>query len=175
MCSGCLNACSCSVPVRGERLFVFGERCSDTALVDSQATLSDLKTLIRDLKDINADIVLRLVLDTTLLDDSFNATKLEDIGIKDGTTLTVIKQVPVLVLTASDETAKIWDASTGECKQTFSGHSNFVRSAVFSADGLSVLTASHDKTAKIWDASTGECKQTLSGHSYFVNSAVFSA
>ena len=80
------------------------------------------------------------------------------------------------VLTASsDETAKIWESSTGECKQTFSGHSNYVMSAVFSADGLSVLTASEDNTAKIWEISTGECKQTLSGHSDSVMSAVFLA
>merc|ERR1712129_309744 len=67
-------------------------------------------------------------------------------------------------LTAShDKIAKIWDSSTGECKQTFSGHASVVWSAVFSADGSSVLTASTDDIAKIWDSSMGECKQTLSG------------
>ena len=152
--------------------------------VDSQATLSDLKTLIRDANGIDDTVVLQLVLNETLfeanmnvlLEANMNATTLEEYGIEDGITLTIIKRPTPLVLTASDDsTAKIWDVSTGECKQTFSGHSNLVWSAVFSADGLSVLTASSDATAKIWDVSTGECKQTFSGHSSGVSSAVFSA
>merc|ERR1712028_322773 len=121
-------------------------------------------------------LMIELILNNARLEDKMNATTLQEYGIKDGTTLTAIKRRRAFVLTASDdETAKIWDASTGECKQTLSGHSGYVFSAVFSADGSSVLTASKDKTAKIWDASTGECKQTLSGHSRNVNSAVFSA
>ena len=44
------------------------------------------------------------------------------------------------VLTASDEcTARIWDASTGECKLTLEGHSVAVNSATFSQDGSSVF------------------------------------
>ena len=39
---------------------------------------------------------------------------------------------------SDDETAKIWSDATGECKQTNSGHSSLVKSAIFSADGLSV-------------------------------------
>merc|ERR1712187_73436 len=45
---------------------------------------------------------------------------------------------------------------------TFEGHSFGVLSAVFSADGSSVLTASYDQTAKIWSVATGECTQTFS-------------
>ena len=49
------------------------------------------------------------------------------------------------VLTASrDQTAKIWSASTGQCKQILTGLSGSVRSAVFSTDGSEVLTASND-------------------------------
>ena len=51
--------------------------------------------------------------------------------------------------------------STGECKQTFVGHTQSVESAVFSGDGLTVLTASYDKTAKLWDAGTGESNPEL--------------
>ena len=143
--------------------------------VDSQATLSDLKALIRESNEAKTNMMLQLVLNTTPLDDSLNGTTLEDNGIKEGRALTVIWRAPVFVLTASnDKTAKIWDAATGECKQTFSGHSDTVWSAAFSADELLVLTASADKTAKIWDAATGECEQTFSGHSSSVTSAAFS-
>jgi WD40 repeat protein len=34
-----------------------------------------------------------------------------------------------------DQTVRIWDAVTGECKQTLKGHSEAVRSASFSPDG----------------------------------------
>merc|ERR1712048_972123 len=80
-----------------------------------------------------------------------------------------------IVLTADwDNTAKIFDSSTGECKLTLSGHDDMLNSAVFSADRSSVLTASFDNTAKIFDSSTGECKLTFSEHDDVVNSAVFS-
>ena len=125
---------------------------------------------------VSYNVVLQLVLNETPLQDNANATTLEEHGIQDGTTLDMIKRSAPLVLTASgDKTAKIWDTTTGKCKQTLSGHDGAVRSAVFSADGLSVLTGSYDKTAKIWDTTTGECKQTLSGHAGVVTSAVFSA
>ena len=40
-----------------------------------------------------------------------------------------------LVLTASgDRTAKIWDASTGDCTKTLSGHISSVISAAFAAE-----------------------------------------
>ena len=80
------------------------------------------------------------------------------------------------VLTASvDKTAKIFDGSIGECKETLTGHDRSVISAVFSADGSSVLTASCDCIAKILDSYIGECKQILFGRRDRVGSAVFSA
>ena len=56
-----------------------------------------------------------------------------------------------------------------------SEHGGPVNSAVFSADGSLLLTASLDRTAKVWDSCTGECKLTLAGHDDPVFSAVFSA
>ncbi len=79
------------------------------------------------------------------------------------------------IVTASyDNTAKIWDALTGECLHALEGHTDRVWSAVFSPDGKKVATGSWDKTAKIWDASTGQCLHTLEGHTDRVWSAVFS-
>jgi len=65
-------------------------------------------------------------------------------------------------------------AANGKCIQTFSGHDNFVRSAVWSASGTFVLTASNDGTAKLWDAANGTCTQTYSGHDETLFSAVLS-
>jgi len=59
------------------------------------------------------------------------------------------------ILTSSqDQTAKIWDAATGEELLTLKGHKEWVISAVFSPDGLRIATASFDKTAKIWEAAS---------------------
>ncbi|HBY05489.1 TPA: hypothetical protein DEG75_00910, partial [Candidatus Dependentiae bacterium] len=61
------------------------------------------------------------------------------------------------IVTASlDNTAKIWDVSTGTLLHTLN-HTNWVNTAFFSPDGLKVVTASDDHTAKIWNLS-----QTLS-------------
>ncbi|MCH7919763.1 MAG: hypothetical protein IIC50_17475 [Planctomycetes bacterium] len=54
------------------------------------------------------------------------------------------------VLTGSrDETAKLWDAETGQEIRTFLGHTGWVFSVAFSPDGTRVLTGSRDHTAKL--------------------------
>ena len=53
-------------------------------------------------------------------------------------------------------------------------HSESIITAVFSPDGMHVVTASDDRTAKIWNTATGECETELEGHSMPVMSAVFS-
>ena len=69
----------------------------------------------------------------------------------------------------------MWSVASGECLLTFEGHRQFVISAVFSADGQQVLTASYDCTAKVWWTASGECLLTLEGHGHAIFSAVFSA
>ena len=100
---------------------------------------------------------------------------LSDLGLQAKADLTLVVLSLMPVLTASyDGTDKLWNPATGECAQTFTGHGDLVRSAVFSGDGAAVLTASDDRTAKLWNPATGECTQTLTGHGGAVYSAVFS-
>ncbi|HIA70043.1 TPA: hypothetical protein EYN98_29170 [Candidatus Poribacteria bacterium] len=54
------------------------------------------------------------------------------------------------------------------------GHDNRVMSAIYSANGEHILTASYDSTAKVWDAQTGEKLLTLTGHDGAVCSAAYS-
>ena len=54
------------------------------------------------------------------------------------------------------------------------GHTRIIRSAKFSPDGKTILTASYDHTARIWDADSGAPLHTLAGHTSYVSSAKFS-
>lgn len=63
-----------------------------------------------------------------------------------------------------DDSLKIWDAGSGDCLLTLSGHSGSVRGCAWSPDGRRVLSSSEDDSLKIWDAGSGECLLTLSGN-----------
>ena len=79
------------------------------------------------------------------------------------------------VLTGSgDQTAKLWDASSGKELQRFEGHDSGVKSVAFSPDGRRVLTGSNDQTARLWDRSSGKELQRFEGHVCTVSSVAFS-
>jgi WD40 repeat protein len=79
------------------------------------------------------------------------------------------------VLTGSgDNTAKLWEASTGLQIRTFAGHTNKVTSVAFSANDLFVLTGSDDGTARIWDAATGLQLHAFPGGFSGMNAIAFS-
>ena len=73
-----------------------------------------------------------------------------------------------------DKTVRLWDVSTGENINTFTGHAEFPRFVAFSPDGKKLASGSIDKTIKIWDVSTGENIHTLTGHTGIVQSIAFS-
>ena len=67
----------------------------------------------------------------------------------------------ILASASNDRTVRLWDAKTGEEKQTLEGHSDWVQAVAFSPDGAILASASRDRTVRLWDAKTGEEKQTL--------------
>jgi len=70
------------------------------------------------------------------------------------------------VLSASgDHTPKIWEADSGRCLLTLTGHSRYVSGCAWSPDSRRVLSASGDQTLKIWEADSGRCLLTLVGRS----------
>ncbi|MEQ9507154.1 MAG: TIR domain-containing protein [Hyphomonas sp.] len=73
-----------------------------------------------------------------------------------------------------DNTARIWNAKTGDAVRALEGHDRMVTSAVFSPDGNWIVTGSFDNTARIWNAETGDTVRTLEGHDGTVTSAAFS-
>jgi WD40 repeat protein len=93
-----------------------------------------------------------------------------------------------IVSYSSDKTIKLWDAVcntdtsigiAGNCIKTFTGHTDWIRSAKFSPDGKYIVSCSSDKTIKLWDAAdintdNNECIKTFTGHTDWVFLARFS-
>lgn len=52
---------------------------------------------------------------------------------------------------------QIWNAETGMCEKTLSGHTNWVHSVFFDEGGKRVLSRSDDGTTRLWDVASGEC------------------
>ena len=76
------------------------------------------------------------------------------------------------ILTASKDTARIWDATTGDNTLTLT-HTTSVSAVAWSPDGHHILTASDDGTARIWDATTGDNTLTLT-HTTSVSAVAWS-
>jgi WD40 repeat protein len=79
-----------------------------------------------------------------------------------------------IVTGSSDNTARVWDATSGASIAELKGHANTVTSAVFSADGTRIVTASRDGMARVWDTTTGANLSELNGHSSSIESVAFS-
>lgn len=79
------------------------------------------------------------------------------------------------VLTGSrDQTARLWNARTGEQLLVLAGHTGMITSVSFSPDGGLALTTSNDGTARIWDSQTGALRWVLKGHADRVEMGAFS-
>ncbi len=69
------------------------------------------------------------------------------------------------ILTGSwDNTARLWDAASGQLLHTLEGHTGPVYRVAFSPDGRTALTGSDDATARLWDVASGQLLHTLEGH-----------
>jgi WD40 repeat protein/serine/threonine protein kinase len=66
-----------------------------------------------------------------------------------------------------DQTAKVWEASSGRVLVTLSGHTGAVHSVSWSPDGKRLATVSLTGIAKLWDATNGRLLLTLEAHKGF--------
>ena len=71
---------------------------------------------------------------------------------------------------SSDNTVRVWDASTGAELKVLEGHTDFVHSVTFSTDGTCIVSGSSDKSVQVWDASTGAQVKMPSIHTDSLNS-----
>ena len=55
-----------------------------------------------------------------------------------------------IVTASQDNTARVWNAATGQLVAKLEGHSGAVWHAAFSPDGQRVVTASQDSTARVY-------------------------
>lgn len=79
-----------------------------------------------------------------------------------------------VVTGSSDNTARLWDAATGEQIGEAMTHHKPVRAVAFSPDGTRIATASNDGTARQWDAASGRSLCEFLGHKGPVQSILYS-
>ncbi|KAJ9369582.1 hypothetical protein DTO282E5_5711 [Paecilomyces variotii] len=81
-----------------------------------------------------------------------------------------------VVASASGNTIKLWDATSGLIQQTFEichHPEDELKRVVFSPDGKLLASGSH-KTVTLWDATSGLIQQTFEGHNDWVRKIAFS-
>jgi WD40 repeat protein len=74
-----------------------------------------------------------------------------------------------------DNTAHLWNLSSGKEERSFVGHSDGISVVAFSPDGHRVLTGSLDKTARLWDTATAAEVRRFKGDSVGALAGIFSA
>ena len=70
------------------------------------------------------------------------------------------------VISGSDGTVRLWDASTGKEIRTLTGHPPGVTAAALAPDGKTLAVACQDKTLRLWDVATGKQVRQLAGTRY---------
>ena len=75
---------------------------------------------------------------------------------------------------ASDHTARIWDAQTGQALTRPLVHSNWVTALAFSPDGAWLATGCKDGSAWFWNVTNGQPREVTLRHLDWVNFIVFS-
>ncbi|PSB61931.1 hypothetical protein C7B61_15230, partial [filamentous cyanobacterium CCP1] len=81
----------------------------------------------------------------------------------------------VLASGSDDCTVKLWDIRSGNCLQTFSNLTHWVRSVVFSPTGKTLAVAGDDQCIHLWEVGHSSVSpKILKGHKHWVRSIAFS-
>ncbi|MFK5971348.1 MAG: hypothetical protein QM487_14695 [Candidatus Marithrix sp.] len=79
-----------------------------------------------------------------------------------------------LVTALTDGMVRLWDINNGSRLAILHGHTDTVKTAMFSPDGSKIITALDDNTARIWDVATNKELTVLQGHTGQVEHTSFS-
>ncbi len=79
-----------------------------------------------------------------------------------------------LVTGSFDQTARLWDAESGEEVASMVGHTGPVYSVAMSRDGRRIVTGGKDGAVIVWDATTGRALVSLTAHAEAVTGVAIS-
>ena len=65
---------------------------------------------------------------------------------------------------AADRDVQLWNVVGRKLEHTCRGHSDYVRSVVFSSDGKTLVSCSSDGTVMLWDTDSSSARAVLRGH-----------
>ena len=68
----------------------------------------------------------------------------------------------------------MYDTETDKALDLITGHTHWVTSVAFSADGSLLASGSVDSTVRLWDAHTGAELHTMQGHEHSIKDVAFS-
>lgn len=74
---------------------------------------------------------------------------------------TVITPDGTRVLSTSDESVRVWDATSGRELIKLVGHTNKIWAVIALGGSSRALSGGADKTLRLWDLGTGECLKTI--------------
>ena len=72
-------------------------------------------------------------------------------------------QDDLIVSGSNDCKIKVWDANTGTCLRTLTGHDYLVRALSFDPRSGRLVSGSYDKTVKVWDLHSGKMVREFRG------------
>jgi platelet-activating factor acetylhydrolase IB subunit alpha len=85
----------------------------------------------------------------------------------------IINPSPLSLPTHRDKTLKVWEAASGFCVKTLTGHTDWVRCLAASADGSLLASGGSDQSVIVWNVATGQPTLTLKEHTHVVESVAF--
>ena len=77
------------------------------------------------------------------------------------------------IVSAGDNTVRVWDSASGIERLCLQGHKDLVRSVAISPDGRYIVSGSQDSSVRVWDAANGVELRCLCGHTSQVWSVAF--
>ncbi|WP_404789143.1 hypothetical protein [Altericista sp. CCNU0014] len=72
-----------------------------------------------------------------------------------------------------DQTLRLWEIETGNCRHILTGHQGPVLSCAFHPSQPVIVSGSGDQTLKFWDTIAGDCLQTWTGQNHHIWSIAF--